>query len=187
MRFFYGTARLAPATNLATPTTRKNLQARSAGKCKSPQRIYANADFCIGEECEAFANSTQCHCGGTAAIPKEKMRCYSNAPPVAELPADRKKFCKRRKSGVESNRGPRAKSLILAGANSMQRTAATVIFFCMLTLPHKCGVWRCYSNAPPVAELPLGSFLAIQCSAPRDGVISLRFGEAHASRSRPET
>lgn len=71
--------RLAPATNLATPTTRKNLQARSAGKCKSPQRIYANADFCIGEECEAFANSTQCHCGG-AAIPKEKMRCYRNAP-----------------------------------------------------------------------------------------------------------
>ena len=124
--------------------------------------------------------------GGTA-IPKEKMRRYSNAPPVAELPADRKKFCKRRKSGVESNRGPRAKSLILAGANSMQRTAATAIFFCMLTLPHKCGVWRCYSNAPPVAELPLGSFLATQCSAPRDGVISLRFGEAHASRSRPET
>ena len=157
--------RLAPATNLATPTTRKNLQARSAGKCKSPQRIYANADFCIGEECEAFANSTQCHCGGTA-IPKEKMRRYSNAPPVAELPADRKKFCKRRKSGVESNRGPRAKSLILAGANSMQRTAATVIFFCVRTLPHKCGVWRCYSNAPPVAELPLGSFLATQCSAP---------------------
>ena len=138
------------------------------------QRIYANADFCIGEECGAFANSTQCHCGG-------------NAPPVVELPADRKKFCKRRKSGIENNRGPRAKSLILAGANSMQRTAATVIFFCVLTLPHKCGVWRCYSNAPPVAELPLGSFLAIQCSAPRDGVISLRFGEAHASRSRPET
>ena len=150
------------------------------------QRIYANADFCIGRECEAFANSTQCHCGGTA-IPKEKMRRYSNAPPVAELPADRKKFCKRRKSGVESNRGPRAKSLILAGANSMQRTAATVIFFCVLTLSHKCGVWRCYSNAPPVAELPLGSFLATQCSAPRDGVISLRFGEAHASRPRPET
>ena len=119
--------------------------------------------------------------------PKRKMRRYSNAPPVAELPADRKKFCRRRKSGVESNRGPRAKSLILAGANSMQRTAVTAIFFCMLTLPHKCGVWRRYSNAPPVAELPLGSFLATQCSAPRDGVISLRFGEAHASRSRPET
>ena len=92
------------------------------------QRIYANADFCIGEECGAFANSTQCHCGG-AAIPKEKMRRYSNAPPVAELPVDRKKFCKRRKSGVESNRGPRAKSLILAGANSMQRTAGRCHFF----------------------------------------------------------
>ena len=73
--------RLASATNLATPTTRKNLQARSAGKCKSPQRIYANADFCIGEECEAFANSTQCHCGGTA-IPKNNalVRKCNHAP-----------------------------------------------------------------------------------------------------------
>ena len=112
------------------------------------QRIYANADFCIGEECGAFANSTQCHCGG-AAIPKEKMRCYSNAPPVAELPGDRKKFCKRRKSGAESNRGPRAKSLILAGANSMQRTAATVIFFCVrrhTALTRKC--LRTQKNTP---------------------------------------
>ena len=140
--------RKAASSNLATPTTRKNLQARSAGKCKSPQRIYANADFCIGEECEAFANLTQCHCGGTA-IPKEKMRRYSNAPPVAELPGDRKKFCKRRKSGVESNRGPRAKSLILAGANSMQRTAATVIFFCVrrhTALTRKC--LRTQKNTP---------------------------------------
>ena len=235
-------------------SVRRSVIAAAPQSHRSRATHICECGLCIGEECEAFANSTQCHCGGTA-IPKEKMRCYSNAPPVAELPADRKKFCKRRKSGIENNRGPRAKSLILTGANSMQRTAVTAIFFCMLTLPHKCGVWRCYSNAPPVAELPadrkkfckrrksgaesnrgprakslilagvnsmqrtavtaiffcmltlphkcgvwrrysnappvaelpLGSFLATQCSAPRDGVISLRFGEAHASRSRPET
>ena len=68
-------SRLALATNLATPTTRKDLQARSARRRKNVRREeLMGGHFCVCVKCIAFEEPTQWHLGGNTQIPEKAAR-----------------------------------------------------------------------------------------------------------------
>ena len=67
--------RKAASSNLATPTTRKDLQARSARRRKNVRREeLMGGHFCVCVKCIAFEEPTQWHLGGNTQIPEKAAR-----------------------------------------------------------------------------------------------------------------
>ena len=123
--------RKAASSNLATPTTRKNLQARSARKCKNVRH-------------EFIRERTFLHLRRMRSICKFDAVSFGwNHPNPTREPH---KMCG------------------FLYVNVARRN-------CPVTLHGGGGRGR-YSNALPRAELPVGSFLGIQCSAPLHGAFS---------------
>ena len=141
------------ATNLATPTTRKNLQARSVRKSESIRREFMPVRILsLSRVMQSICKFDAVKFLRCAQKSHQSSRSYSNAPLVAELPEG--SFL-----GIQCS-APRTVIFLLHAAVVRKREIG--------------GEMGSYSNAPLVAELPEGSFLGIQCSAPRTVIFLLR-------------
>lgn len=143
-------------------------------------------------KCIAFGEPTQGHLGGNTQIPEKAARdvrlflCQRGETKLSrDAPRD-SAITRARGEGGYSNAPSRCSgaSWRLFFGDSMQRTAKRHRFFYAGPRPRETrgGVWGAIVMLCLRAELPVGSFLGTQCSAPMSGTVSFMRDCARARR-----